>query len=390
MNMMNGKRILLVGILIIIIAAVSFLYRSISNASSKTVSATLISNQEISAGFMRADGVKPWSFPQDFGPHPEFQTEWWYYTGNLESQDGRHFGYQLTFFRRALTPAKERLERKSVWASDQVYMAHFAISDSISGSHYAFERFSRAGADLAGAKADPYQVWLENWSVRQIDPNQYKLVAQQDGVTIDLILKDEKGPILHGDSGYSRKGPQAGNASYYFSQTRLISEGKIGISAEDFHVNGLSWMDHEFSSNALSAGQIGWDWFSIQLDEGSELMVFQIRHSDGSIDEHSSGTLINPDGSTQSLVLDNFTIRSQDKWRSPDTGADYPVAWDIEIPDMDLRLSLKAKLLNQELDFSYAYWEGAVVVSGMYKDKEVQGVGFVEMTGYAGSMEGEF
>jgi predicted secreted hydrolase len=384
------KRILLIGIFLLIVAAAAVLNKSASDASLDKLSATMLSNPEIAAGFEQADGIRSLSFPRDFGPHPDFRTEWWYYTGNLETEEGRHFGYQLTFFRRALTPAMDRVERESSWASDQVYMAHFAVSDSTSGNHYAFERFSREGADLAGAKGEPYQVWLENWAIREINLNHYELTAQQDGIELSLILQDDKGPVLHGNSGYSRKGPQVGNASYYFSQTRLTSEGRIKIEGEEYLVNGLSWMDHEFSSNALSAGQIGWDWFSIQLEEGSELMVFQIRNDDGGLDEHSSGTLINPDGSTQPLDLDKFTITTGDKWRSPETGAEYPVNWVIEVPELELRLTLTAKLSNQELDLSYAYWEGAVSVSGKYKGKEVQGVGFVEMTGYASSMEREF
>jgi predicted secreted hydrolase len=387
---MKIKHKLIFGILLIVVAAAVVLNRSASDASTVTISATMFSNQEIPAGFERADGVTHLSFPKDHGPHTDFQTEWWYYTGNLETKEGRHFGYQLTFFRRALIPTMDRIERESKWASDQIYMAHFAVSDSASGNHYAFERFSRVGANLAGAQAEPYQVWLENWEVREISQDEYRLSAFQDGIAIDVILTDKKGPVLHGDSGYSRKGPQAGHASYYFSQSRLVSEGRITIEGEQYIVNGLSWMDHEFSSNALSTGQIGWDWFSIQLDEGSELMVFQIRRSDGSIDMHSSGTLINPDGSTHTLGLDNFTIQTQDKWHSPDTGAEYPVKWVIDVPEFDLRLSLSAYTSDQEMDLTYVYWEGAVAVSGIYKGKEVHGVGFVEMTGYAGSMEGEF
>lgn len=352
--------------------------------------ASLVSAFDIPTGFQRADGMKSLKFPADFGPHPDFQTEWWYYTGNLETEAGRHFGYQLTFFRRALVPSEDRQKRDSTWASDQVYMAHFAVSDPVSGDHYVYERFSRGGAGLAGAEAEPYQVWLENWQVLQTDSDRYRLAAKQDGIEIDIVLQDVKGPILHGDQGFSRKGPQAGNASYYFSQTRLVSTGRIGIEGEQFFVDGLSWMDHEFSSSALSSGQIGWDWFSIQLDEGSELMVFQIRRADGTVDPYSSGTLIDPNGSTHSLKLDDFELHIGNTWRSPNTGAEYPAQWRIQVPEIDLVLSITPYMLNQEMDVSYAYWEGAVEVNGMYQGQKVQGSGFVEMTGYAAFIEGEF
>jgi predicted secreted hydrolase len=385
-----SKRLLLLGLILTIAVAAYALNQAAKDASVVEMGASLLSEVNIPSGFQQADKRKTLSFPADFGPHPDYQTEWWYYTGNLETDTGRHFGYQLTFFRRALVPSGERQIRDSAWASDQVYMAHFAVSDTASGDHYPYERFSRGAAGLAGAGAEPFQVWLENWQVQQIDSDHYHLIAQQDGIEVDLLLQDEKGPILHGDQGYSQKGDQAGNASHYFSQTRLVSTGRIEIDGEQFFVDGLSWMDHEYSTSALSSGQIGWDWFSIQLDEGSELMLFQIRRADGSIDSYSSGTLIDPDGSTHSLGVQDFNIKSGRTWRSPNTGAEYPVQWEIYIPEYDLDLSLTPYMLDQEMDLSFTYWEGAVEVSGTYRGRRIQGRGFVEMTGYAASMEGEF
>jgi len=387
---MKIKIILIVGIILIIAVAALTLNQPAPKIIEAEMRTSLISEVDLPTGFQQADGKKSLKFPADLGPHTGYQTEWWYYTGNLETKSGRNFGYQLTFFRRALVPSGDRQIRDSYWASDQVYMAHFAISDPVSGDHYAYERFSRAGAGLAGAAAEPFQVWLENWQVQQTDVNMYHLTAQNADIEIDLELQDVKKPILHGDQGYSRKGPQPGNASYYFSQTRLVSSGWIGIKGEQFFVDGLSWMDHEFSSSALSSGQTGWDWFSIQLDEGSELMLFLIRRADGTIDPHSSGTLIHPNGSTQSLHLDDFEIIIEDTWRSQKTGAEYPVQWTIQVPDEDLVLFLTPYMLDQEMDLSYAYWEGAVEVSGLYQGQQVLGSGFVEMTGYAESIEGEF
>lgn len=341
-------------------------------------------------GFQRADGTLELSFPEDFGPHPDYQTEWWYYTGNLVDEKGRHFGYQLTFFRRALIPPAERTQRESGWASDQVYLAHFALSDVEGEKHYASERFSRGTPELAGAVAEPFAVWLEDWEVRQTGSNTTLLQARQDEVEITLNLEDLKGPVLHGDEGYSQKGPDSGNASYYFSQTRLDTEGVVRVGKNSYQVSGSSWMDHEFSTSALSEGQVGWDWFSIQFDDGSELMVFQIRREDGTIDPFSSGTLINADASLIHLTNEAFRINVEATWRSPRSGADYPAKWTVSVPEYGISLEIAPHLADQELNVSFTYWEGAVSIKGQVQGKEVSGDGYIEMTGYAESMEGEF
>ena len=341
-------------------------------------------------GFQRAEGPLAWDFPQDLGPHPDYHTEWWYYTGNLESDSGVLFGYQLTFFRRAVRPVSERIDRESAWATDQIYMSHFALSDINAGSHYSFERFSRGAAELAGAESGPYRVWLENWQVSQISEGQYQLTAAQGGIRLDIILEDFKGPILHGDQGYSQKGPDTGNASHYYSQTRLKTSGSVETGDGIFQVSGLSWKDHEFSTSALSSGQVGWDWFSIQLDDENELMFFQIRREDGSIDPFSSGTWISASGEVISLSQEDFEIEVEDTWRSPNSGGQYPSGWQVEIPGLDLQLQITPYLADQEMVVSYTYWEGAVEARGILGGKSVSGSGYVEMTGYAGSFEGEF
>ncbi len=341
-------------------------------------------------GFTRADGSHAWDFPADFGPHLNYQTEWWYYTGNLLTPDGRRFGYQLTFFRRGLTPPDDMEERISSWGGNQVYMGHFALSDISAKTHYEFERFARGAAGLAGSRAEPFQVWLENWEVEQISDNEWRMRAQQDGVALDLVLTDEKGITLQGINGYSRKGPEAGNASYYFSQTRLTSDGIVKIKEDAYQVSGLSWMDHEFSTSALSDGQVGWDWFSLQLDEETDLMVFQIRREDGKIDPFSSGTVINLEGETFHLGQGQFEIQVIDTWQSPDSGGTYPAAWTIHIPQIDIILDIKPYMADQEMNVSYSYWEGAVSVQGTTGGQVVTGSGYVELTGYAASMEGEF
>jgi predicted secreted hydrolase len=351
---------------------------------------SLVVEVEKSVGFQRAEGPRNWDFPQDFGPHPDYQTEWWYYTGNLVSETGNRFGYQLTIFRRALLPPDDRTARASAWAADQVYMAHFALSDIAEREHYAFERFSRGAAGLAGARAEPYQVWLENWQVLQTADGKYQLTAAQDEIALDLILEDLKGPILHGDRGYSRKGPEKGNASFYYSQTRLLTTGRVRTTNGSYEVSGLSWKDHEFSTSALSDGQVGWDWFSIQLDDGGEIMLFQIRSEDGSIVPFSSGTWIGPEGETIQINREEFEIQVRDTWRSPNSGAQYPSEWSLEVPSLDVSLVVKPYLADQEMDVSYTYWEGAVEVSGTAQGTDVSGSGYVELTGYAASMEGEF
>ncbi|HUV29314.1 MAG: lipocalin-like domain-containing protein [Anaerolineales bacterium] len=350
----------------------------------------LVAEIKAPVGFQRADGPLEWEFPKDFGPHPDYQTEWWYYTGNLESDKGDRFGYQLTIFRRAVRPAGERIDRESAWATEQIYMGHFAVSDINAGRHYAFERFSRGAAGLAGAQSEPYRVWLENWQVSQLAVGEYQLTTEQDGIKLDLTIEDLKGPILHGEQGYSQKGPDKGNASHYYSQTRLETSGSVQTEAGSYQVSGLSWKDHEFSTSALSSDQVGWDWFSIQLDDGSELMVFQIRREDGSIDAYSSGTMISPSGEVISLTRDDFEIKVEDSWRSSESGAQYPSQWNIAVPRVDLQLQIRPLLPNQEMNLSYAYWEGAVEVTGTTSGSFISGAGFVEMTGYANSIGGEF
>ena len=348
------------------------------------------------AGFARAEGPQSLGFPADHGPHDDFQTEWWYYTGNLTAETGEHFGYQLTFFRRALTPPDQRSARDSTWAADQVYMAHFALTDVSGGKHYSFEKLARGAAGLAGAKAEPFRVWLEDWSVAGSSVNQTRLrasavnLALNLNLSLDLNLADLKGPILQGDRGYSRKGPEPGNASYYVSLPRVATTGVITINDKPFTVDGLSWMDHEWSTSALGAEQAGWDWFSIQLDDNTELMLFQLRRADGTVDAFSSGTLIAADGSTRQLGPGDFSIQSTGQWRSPRTGGEYPAAWRVTVPSADLILSITPWLADQEMDVSQKYWEGAVKAEGTRNGQPVAGNGYVELTGYAGSMQGQF
>jgi predicted secreted hydrolase len=376
----------------LLIVAMLLLAACSSGQNEQTVSARIAGMRDAGdvSGFQRASGVQPLNFPQDFGPHPGYQTEWWYYTGNLDSADGRHFGYQLTFFRRALKPLSENAARASDWATNQVYMAHFALTDVQGQKQSAYERLARGAAGLAGAQADPYQVWLEDWRVEQKDTGVYQLHASQEGMAIDLQLVDQKGPVLQGDQGYSQKGPQPGQASYYYSQTRLVSSGSVEVDGEQFEVQGLSWMDHEYSTSALAADQVGWDWFSLQLDDGSDLMLFHIRKADDSLDPYSSGAIFGATGTKQMLSVEDFEIQVENTWKSPHSQAVYPSGWRIRIPSQKLDLEVTPFLKDQELNLSYSYWEGAVSISGRSGERTVSGVGYVELTGYAASMGGEF
>ena len=379
-----GLAALLVGILAL------FLQSDEPQAQARLVALADEATEYQPAGYLRVKEPRDLLFPADHGPHPDYQTEWWYYTGNLVSDEGQHFGYQLTFFRRALTPPALRTERESTWATDQVYMAHFALTDVAGKQHWAFERFSRGAAGLAGAQAVPYRVWLEDWQVDEMEPGVVRMRAVQEGLALDLVLTDRKGPILQGDRGYSPKGPQPGNASYYYSLTRLETSGTVQVADALHDVKGFSWMDHEWSTSALAADQVGWDWFSVQMDDGSELMVFQLRKEDGSIDPFSSGTFVAPDGSAHPLGRDEFEIHVKDAWRSPHSGATYPARWTVSVPAVDLVLEIEPHLADQELTVSYAYWEGAVRVEGERAGRAVRGNGYVEMTGYAASMQGQF
>ncbi len=355
------------------------------------VKATLVAATPDISNFARVEGPRPFDFSVDHGPHPDYQTEWWYYTGNLDTTSGEHFGFQLTFFRRALVPAADLPgKRASSWAFDQVYLGHFALTDVAGEAFYAFEQLSRGAAGLAGAQAQPFQVWLENWSVRQGGPGIYQLSAEDGAVSLNLTLEDVKGPILHGNGGYSQKGPEPGNASFYVSQPRLAAKGSVSTPQGQFEVTGTAWMDQEYSTSALSEGQVGWDWFSIQLDDDTELMLFQIRRDDGSVDPFSSGTVIYPDGTTRHISLGDFTITVNDTWRSPHTGGVYPSDWTIDLPGEKLLLTLTPRLADQELQLSYNYWEGSVAIRGERDGQPVSGNGYVELTGYAGAFNLDF
>lgn len=339
-------------------------------------------------GFSYADGSRQMTFPADFGAHPDYRTEWWYYTGNLQARNGRRFGFELTFFRVGLLPPAAELPADSRWYDRSLYFAHFALSDIGAQRFYAFERYARPGPGLAGAQGDPYRVWLEDWSVAADGaPGEYHLQAAQGLLAIDLTLTDEMGVILHGENGYSRKGEEATHASYYYSQPRLRAEGSIQVEGARHSVSGLAWKDHEFSTGVLDANQIGWDWFSLQFDDGAALMLFQLREKDGNISASSSGTLISADALSTPIARDDFVLSVLDEWRSPHTGGVYPSGWRIRLAEQQCELEVRPWMADQEVNFpAFTYWEGAVRFEGACAGQPARGNGYVELTGYAGNL----
>lgn len=332
--------------------------------------------------FTRADQARAFVFPADHGAHDDFQTEWWYFTGNLTAENGRRFGFELTFFRRALTARPT--DRSSAWATSQIYMAHFAVTDAQGRQFHNSQKFSRSGLDLAGAAVDPLaRIWLEDWEAAQVSDTGWQLNAQETDYSLSLGLQDLTGPVLQGEKGLSRK--SAENASYYYSLPNLAAGGTITIGTDTYKVTGSAWMDHEFSTSALAADQVGWDWFALQLKDGRQLMLFTLRRVDGSIDPFSSGTLIQTDGSTVPLLGEDFSIEITDHWTSPRTKANYPAGWQIRIPAYGVEVQVRPVLPDQELNLAFTYWEGAVDVTG-----GSGGWGYVELTGYSASMQGVF
>lgn len=340
------------------------------------------------SGWQEAQPGYEFVFPRDHAAHPPYRLEWWYYTGNVETSTGRRFGYQLTFFRTGVTPTPTTLSR---WAVRDLYMAHFAISDLEGKRFFFFERLNRAGVQWAGANPTRYHVWNEDWEAR-LEGDVHVLSASDGSCTLALRLTPEKLPVIHGQDGISKKGASAGNASHYYSYTRLHTSGTITVDGQTFSVTGLSWMDHEFGTRFLEQDQVGWDWFSLQLQDGRELMLFQLRRADGSLDPHASGTMVEVNGGTTHLSVNEFSLVPEQYWQSPESGARYPIEWTLTLPSQDMQVRVTTALPNQELrteaSTGVTYWEGSVVIGGQLGGREIQGRGYLEMTGYTGKNMG--
>jgi predicted secreted hydrolase len=327
-------------------------------------------------------------FPRDYFDHPDFQTEWWYYTGNLKSATGHRYGFELTFFRQAVSrdPAQA-----ATWEVKDLYLTHLALSDLDGQQFYHSERTNRAGPGIAGVSQSSARIWNGNWQVQWEGVNQ-KLQAIDAHFQLQLTLHPDKPPVSHGENGVSQKSEGAGHASYYISLTRMSAEGMLELYGEKLKVSGLAWMDHEFFTHQLESNQVGWDWLSLQLQDNTELMLFQIRRRDGSLDPFSSGTYVDAQGKSIHLRAREFTLQPlAETWKSPATRAVYPIAWKIAVPRLGIELEEHTALAAQEMagktKIAPSYWEGAITLAGHREKIPLAGVGYLEMTGYAGTVK---
>jgi predicted secreted hydrolase len=347
------------------------------------------------SGFLQVTGPCRLEFPRDHAPHPGFRTEWWYYTGNLRSETGRHFGFQLTFFRHQLTPFGGTAgwpDPPSAWRTRQVYVAHAAVSDISARRHLQAERIGREALGIAGwvQWGPDVTLYHRGWSA-VIFPDAHKIAASGDDFSFTLEMKPAKPPAQHGIQGYSRKGSTPERASCYYSFTRLETAGTVTVGGKSMAVTGLSWMDHEFSTAPLEPGTVGWDWFSIQLADQSEIMIFLLRNEGGGVNPASSGSYVDASGALRHLDRSYFEIQALDTWKSKSSGAVYPSAWQVKIPLLGIDLKLTSNLADQEMraeaSTGITYWEGSVSARGTKGGSPAEGQGYVELTGYAGPLD---
>lgn len=335
-----------------------------------------------SAGFARVLERRTFSFPEDHGPHPDYRTEWWYVTGNLYGAEERRFGFQVTFFRQGLKAQVE--PRSSHWAASQTFMAHFALSDVATGRYRAHERRARGALNLAGAQTAPFRVWLEDWRMEAEQGGDFPWIvdAREGEDALHLKLWPQKPLVLQGDAGLSQKSAEAGNASYYYSATRLNAEGFVTTQGQTLPVKGVAWLDREWSTSALAPYQAGWDWFSLQFRDGTELMYYQLRHKDGGIDPYSSGSWIDAQGAKTHLTREDAELVPLDHWRAPD-GVSYPARWRLTVKPLGKTYLIRPVLADQEVRLSVRYWEGAVDVFAAENPESAIAQGYMELTGYA-------
>ncbi len=329
-----------------------------------------------------------YEFPRDHHAHPEYKTEWWYFTGNLSDTNGRRFGYQLTFFRHGIRPPSERSADVSRFVVNDLKFAHFTITEIAGGRFHFQQKTSRGAFGEAGFDEGDRLAWIDSWTLEMGENGAFHLRADDHGNAIDLRLVSRTPPIIHGEGGVSQKAAGAGHASYYYSLPRLTTEGELRLDGKTMRMSGESWFDHEWATNQLAPDQVGWDWLSVQLDDGGALMLYRMRLANGAVDPTSSGTLIAPDGTATHLPNSAVQMTPRSSWKSEKTGAKYPIAWRVNIAPMDLHLEVRAALENQELALlPLAYWEGAITVEGTRAGKPIKGRGYLELTGYAGLLQ---
>lgn len=351
------------------------------------------------AGFSVADEPRDFLFPADHGPHPAFRSEWWYLTAHLEDDAGRAYGLQFTLFRQALAPPlRVPAPDASAWRTRQVWMAHLALTSEQDG-HRVAERFARGALDLAGVRAAPFAAWLDDWRL-EAEPGAgnagiagglfpLRLVARVPasearpagvGFAVDLQLTTAKAPVLQGDAGLSRKSDRAGNASYYYSLTRLPAAGEVRLGDRRLRVTGLGWLDREWSTSALDPGQTGWDWFALHLDDGRDLMLYRIRRADGSVDAASAGVLVARDGERTPLAPGDWRLEPLETWADGE-GAAWPVAWRLVLPGRGVDGVVRAVVKDALNRVSVRYWEGMVCLDPATAEA-ASGCGYLELTGY--------
>lgn len=338
----------------------------------------------------RVTGPPEIDLPRDHGAHLEYRTEWWYVTGLVTGDRGRRYGFQMTFFRQGLDPT-EPAPGTSRLRARQVMAAHLAVADVAEERFYHAQRLRRIAGGLAGASEKDLDLWLDDWWMRRGTDDAFTVFAHdpEQAIGLALEMRPQRGVVRHGEGGYSRKGSEPGNASVYLSMTRLRVIGELSVSGQQMQVEGEAWFDHEWGSSQLGAGIVGWDWFSLRLDDGDDLMVYRLRRADGSAGPFSSGTLVRPNGETVVLPRKGIEIESKGWWQSQETNARYPISWKLRVPTEEIDLDVRSLMPNCELDGTattgVVYWEGPVQATGSHT-----GEGYLEMTGYAGSMSGVF
>ncbi len=343
------------------------------------------------ARFHTVQGPCNLAFPEDHGPHPGYRSEWWYYTGNVRSADGRHFGYQMTIFRYQTGPSGETQHwpvPASTWRTQQIFIAHAAVTDIDKNAHHQVQVAAREALLMAGAGNQKKQKTIfVGKNTIAIGPEQHRLQAAAPDFRLDLRLEPQKPLVLHGKRGYSRKGSTPAKASCYYSYTRLFTQGTVAINGQTMPVAGLSWMDHEFSTAPLEADLVGWDWFSLQLDNHTELMLYFLRQADGRYSLASSGTFVDAAGNLTFLTRAEIEIEGLKTWQSPYSKGRYPCAWQVNIPKLALQLEIEAQTASQEMrtreTTGVVYWEGSVKARGNSAGQTLGGEGYAELTGYA-------
>ncbi len=332
--------------------------------------------------------LQPWSwqFPRDHGAHPEFKTEWWYLTGNLQDASENPYGYQITFFRHGLQPVAT--QTGSAWAVRDVYFGHLAVTDGRANKFYFAEKLSRGALGEVEFATNDCSVRLGDWSLRRNRESvfQMKAWAPHEEIGLELSARPIKSAAFHGNSGLSQKSATPGNASHYYSYTRMETKGDLRIGDRRIPVTGLTWFDREFSTSALGQNQEGWDWFCLQFDSGEELMLYRMRNPGDRTDSSSSGTWIPKSGSASPLKSNDFAIEALGRWKAPG-GKVYPSGWRISVPSLSLEGEVKPLVQDQELRLrrigNLRYWEGACTFQGKRNGKPIGGRGYTELTGYA-------